>query len=82
MLSEYKDPLSLTAFLLSMNTMLMLEKKGLLTHDEAKEIVEQALLNLETQEQKTPLDSQEVSKAARAVLEQFRSLLAQPSSER
>lgn len=82
MIEEFNDPGGLSAFLLSVNTMLMLEKKGVLTHDEMKEIVEQALLNLETHQQKATWAAQQVFQASRGILEEFRKLISRPSARR
>jgi hypothetical protein len=83
MFSDYEEPgIGLGAFLLSMNTMLMLEKKGVLTPEETKEILAQALLNLETHETQAGPKGLEAAKAARVLLEQFGVLLARSSSMR
>ncbi len=83
MADEFLLPgMGLGGFLLSMNTMLMLEKKGLLTAVETKEIVEQALLNLETHEAMASPAEQPGFRSARTILEGLRLLLGRPSPSR
>jgi hypothetical protein len=82
MATDYTDPIGLSAFLLSMNTMLMLEKKGVISHDETKEIVEQALLNLEQHQTTAGPANQTVFQTARSILEGLRGLISPPSAQR
>jgi hypothetical protein len=82
MAMDYADPIGLSGFLLSMNTMLMLEKKGAITHEETKEIVEQALLNLETHQTTAGPDNQATFDTARSILEGLRGLISPPSAKR
>jgi hypothetical protein len=79
---DYHDPSGLAGFLLGMNTMLMLEKKGVLSHEEVKEIVEQALLNLETQQATMGPEAQKVFESARGILESLRTIVSRPSEQR
>jgi hypothetical protein len=68
----------LAGFLLSLNTMLTLERNGDLGHQETLEIIEQALLNLETHELLMARVDQETSRAARELLQTLRTLLGPP----
>lgn len=63
------------ALLLSLNTLLILQRKGILTDVEAREIVEQALLNLETHEKLASPQSQSAIRNARQTLESIRARL-------
>lgn len=76
------NAVTLATWLLAQNTLLMLESKGALTHDEAKDIVEFALLNLESHEATFDAQGKLASQGARVMLEQFRTILARPLSGR
>jgi hypothetical protein len=79
---DYRDPSGLAGFLIGINAMLMLEKKGVLSHEEVKEIVEQALLNLETQQAMLRPEAQKVFESARGILESLRMTVSRPSEQR
>jgi hypothetical protein len=62
----------LAAFQLSVNTLVHLEKYGLLTPAATNEIIEQALLALETIQAKASPKDQSVVEGARILLERLR----------
>jgi hypothetical protein len=62
----------LAAFQLSMNTLLHLEKYGVLTTAATNEIIEQGLLGLETIQAKASPETQPVVEGARLLLERLR----------
>ena len=74
----FLDGMGLGGFLLSMNTMLMLEKKGMLTPLEINEIIEHALLTLESYQYEAKLTDKITFVAARAILEQLRHTVSRP----
>ena len=71
--AEDSSGIPLAGFLIGFNTFLMLQKKGILTNNETKELVEQALLNLETHQSLTT--NQQPFIEARAILEWLRANL-------
>lgn len=81
-MNDYNDPIALSGFLIALNTTLMLEKKGVISHEETKEIIEQALLNLETQQTKAGPDNKATFETARSILEGLRVLVSRPSAQR
>jgi hypothetical protein len=60
------------AYLLSLNTLLVLGKNGTLAHNEVAEVVDRSLMQLETVDQEPSLQSEEAARLARALLEQAR----------
>jgi hypothetical protein len=63
------------AFLLSLNTLLVLEKNGTLAHHELVEVVDRSLMQLDSVNREPSLQSEEEWKFARARLEQARTRL-------
>ena len=63
------------AYLLSLNTLLVLGKNGTLARHELAGIVDQSLMQLETVDQEPSLQSEEAARLARALLEQARARL-------
>ena len=63
------------AYLLSLNTLLVLGKNGTLAHNEVAEVVDRSLMQLETVDQEPSLQSEEAARLARALLEQARARL-------
>ena len=63
------------AYLLSLNTLLVLGKNGTLAHNEAAKVVDRSLVQLETVDQEPSLQSDEAARLARALLEQARARL-------
>jgi len=70
------------AFMLSVGTLLALEKNGTLTHDELADIVEQSLARLKALDPETSVRSQEAWGAALDLLEQLRARLARDRSRK
>jgi ligand-binding SRPBCC domain-containing protein len=70
------------AFMLSVDTLLALEKNGALAHDEASEIVEQTLTRLKTMDAETSVPSQAAWRSAIDLLEQLRARLDRDWSRR
>jgi hypothetical protein len=70
------------AFMLSVGTLLALEKNGALAHDEAAEIVEQTLTRLKTMDAETSVPSQAAWRSAIDLLEQLRARLDRDWSRR
>ena len=64
------------AFMLSVGTLLALEKNGTLVHDELADIVEQSLAGLKTIDAETSVPSQAAWRSALDLLEQLRARLA------
>jgi hypothetical protein len=67
---------ALAGYMLSMNTFLSLRQRRVLTYDQANEILEQALLNLETFQSKGDQAAQAAFQEARSMLEFLRQLIA------
>ena len=67
------------AYLLSLNTLLVLGKNGTLAHNEVPEVIHRSLMQLETVDQEPSLQSDEAARLARALLEHARARLAQSS---
>ena len=63
------------AYLLSLNTLLVLGKNGTLSHHELTEIVDRSLMQLEKVDQEPSIQSEEEAKFARALLEHTRARL-------
>jgi len=63
------------AYLLSLNTLLVLGKNGTLGYNELAEIVDRSLRQLETIDQERSLRSEEEARFARALLEHTRARL-------
>ena len=63
------------AYLLSLNTLLVLGKNGTLAHNEVPEVIDRSLMQLETVDQELSLQSDEAARLARALLEQARARL-------
>jgi hypothetical protein len=63
------------AFLLSLNTLLVLGKNGTLAHHELVEVVDRSLMQLDSVNREPSLQSEEEWKFARARLEQARARL-------
>jgi beta-N-acetylglucosaminidase len=63
--------LALASFTLNQYLFMLLRQKGVLTETEAKELLEQALLNLETHQAQFPQAAQQYE-GARALLESLR----------
>jgi len=74
---QHFEPAStaLAGFMLSMNLFMSLRQKRVLTYDQANELVEQALLNLETHQSKADPSAQKVFQEARGMLEGLRNLI-------
>jgi hypothetical protein len=70
------------AFMLSVGTLLALEKSGTLADDEVAEIVEQTLTRLKTMDAETSVQSQAAWGSAIDLLEQLRARLARDRSRR
>ncbi len=70
------------AFMLSVGTLLALEKNGTLTHDELADIVEQSLARLKAIDAETSVRSQAAWGAAVDLLEQLQTRLARDRSRR
>ena len=70
------------AFMLSISTLVALEKNGALAHDEAAEIVEQTLTRLKTMDAETSVPSQAAWRSAIDLLEQLRARLDRDWSRR
>ena len=70
------------AFMLSVGTLLALEKSGTLADDEVAEIVEQTLTRLKTMDAETSVQSQAAWGSAIDLLEQLRARLARNRSRR
>ena len=70
------------AFILSVGTLLALEKNGTLAHDELAEIVERSLASLKTMDPETSVRSQAAWDPAIDLLEQLRARLARDRSRR
>ena len=69
----------LAALTLSTHMLMMLERKGILTRAETKELVEQCLLNLETQQAaSSEPQTQQAYERSREPLEQLARLLSRP----
>lgn len=66
----------LAGFMLSVQTLLMLRKKNVFSDVETKEIVEQCLLNLETQQAASPPETADIYRRSREPLEQLRVALS------
>ena len=63
------------AFLLSLNTLLVLGKNGTLAHHELAGIVDRSLIQLENVDQEPSLQSEEAARFARALLDHTRARL-------
>ncbi len=70
------------AFMLSVGTLLALEKNGTLAHDELADIVERSLATLKTMDPETSVRSQAAWGSAIDLLEQVRARLARDRSRR
>jgi hypothetical protein len=70
------------AFMLSVGTLLALEKNGTLADDEVAEIVEQTLTRLKAMDAETSVQSQAAWGSAIDLLEQVRARLARDRSRR
>ena len=70
------------AFMLSVGTLLALEKNGTLVHDELADIVEQSLAGLKTIDAETSVPSQAAWRSALDLLEQLRARLARDRNRR
>ena len=70
------------AFILSVGTLLALEKNGTLAHDELADIVERSLASLKTMDPETSVRSQAAWGAAVDLLEQLRARLARDRSRK
>jgi hypothetical protein len=80
-LNDFHHPgVGLAGFTLSFTTLLRLQQKGVLSQLDVIEIVEHALLNLETHEIEGSPQSQEATQFARALLEQLRTLISPEGS--
>lgn len=66
------DPSGLVAYLLSLNLLVLLRQKDLSSTAELTELVEQSLLNLETDQASAPAEDQALYLAAREHLERMR----------
>ena len=69
-------PFGVTGQLVTLNLLLTLRKKGVITHAEALEIVEQSLMNLETHQALANPHDHKVFQASRALLELLRKEIA------
>jgi hypothetical protein len=65
----------MAAYLLSLNTLLVLGKNGTLAHSEVPEVIDRSLMQLETVDQEASLQSEEAARLARALLEHARARL-------
>jgi hypothetical protein len=63
------------AYLLSLNTLLVLGKNGTLAHNEGAKVVDRSLMQLETVDHEPSLQSEEAARLARALLEDARARL-------
>jgi hypothetical protein len=72
----------MAAFMLSVSTLLALQKNGMLAHDELAYIVEQSLATLKTMDTETSVRSQAAWGTAIDLLEQLRARLARDRSRR
>ena len=70
------------AFMLSISTLVALEKNGTLAHDELADIVERSLATLKTMDTETSVRSQAAWGAAVDLLEQLNARLARDRSRR
>jgi hypothetical protein len=70
------------AFMLSVGTLLALEKNGVLAHDELAEIVERSLATLKTMDTETSVRSQAAWGTAIDLLDQLHARLARDRSRR
>jgi hypothetical protein len=70
------------AFMLSVGTLLALEKNGMLAHDELAEIVERSLATLKTMDTETSVRSQAAWGTAIDLLDQLHARLARDRSRR
>jgi hypothetical protein len=70
------------AFMLSLGTLLALEKKGMLADDELIEIVEQSLARLKAVHAETSLRGQDTRSAALDILEQLQARLSRDRSRK
>jgi hypothetical protein len=70
------------AFMLSVSTLLALEKNGTLVHDELADIVEQSLAGLKTIDAEMSVPSQDAWRSAVDLLEQLRARLARDRDRR
>jgi hypothetical protein len=79
LLGEYDSPgIGLAALLLSMNTLLIAEKKGVLSQAQAIEVVSHAILNLQEHERSTTPAGQSAVESARSILQQLKSVVSGP----
>lgn len=76
-MGEFSNGAGLAAYLLSLNAIMTLEKKGIFTTVEINEFVEHALLTLETFQLSAPADERSGFEVARTLLEQFRRHLSE-----
>ena len=67
------------AFMLTTQILLVLQKKGLFSQLETKEIVEQCLLNFETQQANSEPSLAQLFQRSREPLEQLRTALSPPT---
>ena len=74
-MSDHTSATTLAGFLLTMNMFMVLRQRRILSYDVANEIVEQALLNLETQQGKSDPPTQQTIQDARGILEHLRKLI-------
>lgn len=65
---DVKAGAGLGAFVLSVNLLLLLTQKGMISQTEAREVVDLGLLNLEQQERTASSSMQETVQAARSIL--------------
>jgi hypothetical protein len=70
------------AFVLSLSTLLALEKNGTLADDELADIVEESLARLKAIDAETSVQSQAARGSALDLLEQFRARLAREQSRK
>ncbi len=70
------------AFMLSVGTLLALEKNGTLAHDELADIVERSLATLKTMDPETSVRSQAAWGSAIGLLEQLHARLARDRNRR
>jgi hypothetical protein len=79
---EFDHPGSgVAAFILSLGTLLALEKKGMLAGDELADIVEQSLARLKAIHAESSLRSQDASRAALDLLERLQARLVRDRTE-
>jgi hypothetical protein len=69
-------PFGVTGQLVTFNLLLTLRQKGVITHADTLEIVEQSLLNLETHQALANQRDQKIFQASRALLELLRKEIA------